>query len=877
MRLGHPEYDRKIVPALELESAVPKPALTRAEAATRAALLKVVDYDVAVDLTTSPGTFTSSTKVRFQARRPGATTWVDLVACQLHAATLNGVALDLSAYDGQRLPLPGLAADNELVVTATCAFSHTGEGLHRLVDPVDAQAYVYSQFETADAQRMYACFDQPDLKATFTLHVTAPAHWQVISNAPTPQPSMVSEHSARWDFAPTPRVSTYITALIAGPFHAFRDEYQGTGGAYPLAIYSRASMAQFVDASRILAETKQGFAFFEERFGQPYPFAKYDQIFVPEFNAGAMENAGAVTVMEDYVFRSRVTEAAYESRANTLLHELAHMWFGNLVTMTWWNDLWLNESFAEWAAHHVMAVSTQYHQAWTTFLNMRKTWAYRQDQLPSTHPIATDSNDLEAVKLNFDGITYAKGAAALRQLVAWVGEEEFFAGLRAYFAKYKWGNTSLADLLAELESTSGRDLADWSRDWLQTAGVNQLHPEIELTPEGTFAQVTIVQEPPSTPPGLPPVLRGHRLRVGVYGLREGRLERIDQVELDVVGERTAVPELAGHPAGDLLLLNDDDLTFAKVRLDPRSLATARANMGAFTSALPRTIIWGAAWDMTRDAEIAAGEYLDLALSGLPAETDIGVVAQVLRQSKSAVELFASPEHIPTYRARFGAAVQRAALAASAGSDHQLAYVRALCGCARTSDELGLLQDLLAGSRELSGLRVDADLRWTLLSRLVGMGWAGEPEISAELERDQTATGQRQATAARASIPTAQAKQAAWESVVTDDSLPNALIEAKLAGLNIAEQADLLRPFRARYFEVIDQVWARRSSEMGRLLATSLFPGLLVEADTVAAATAYLQRADLHEGLRRVVTEGRDSVQRALRCRERDAQFHPGAG
>lgn len=856
---------------------MPKPALTRAEAAARAALLTVADYDVTVDLTGSATTFGSTTKVRFQARQAGRQTWIDLVGQQIESATLNGIPLDLSGYDGQRLPLPNLAAENELVVAATCAYSRTGEGLHRLVDPVDAEAYVYSQFETADAQRAYACFDQPDLKASFTLHVSAPAHWKVISNSPTPAPQPISTGTARWDFAPTPRIATYITALIGGPFEVSRDEYAGALGSYPLALFSRATMARFLDADRIFAEVKAGFKFFEERFGQPYPFAKYDQIFVPEFNAGAMENAGAVTIMEDYVFRSRVTEAAYEQRANTLLHELAHMWFGNLVTMTWWNDLWLNESFAEWAAHHALAAATQYDSAWTTFLNTRKTWAYRQDQLPSTHPIATDSADLEEVKLNFDGITYAKGASALRQLVAWVGEEEFFAGLRAYFQKHKWGNTTLADLLRELAATSGRDLGDWSRDWLRTAGVNLLRPIVEVAADGTFAHVTIAQEPPATPAGLPAILRGHRLRLGVYALQEGRLERIDQVELDVVGETTEVPQLLGRPAGDLLLLNDDDLTFAKVRLDERSLATARANMGAFSSPLPRTLIWGAAWDMARDAEIATGEYLQLARSGLPAETDIGVVAQVLRQAKSAIEFYAAREHIPGYRARFAQLAHDATLTAAAGSDHQLTYVRALCGCASTPEQLGLLRGLLAGSRALPGLRVDADLRWTLLSRLVSTGWAGEPEISAELERDRTATGQRHAAAARAAVPTPAAKQSAWESVLTDDSLPNALIEAKLSGLGIAEQSHLLRPFRARYFAVVDQMWARNSSEMGRLLATGLFPGLLIEQETVAAATEFLGRSDLPEGLRRVVTEGRDSVQRALRCRDLDAQFDPATG
>ncbi|HSO05406.1 MAG TPA: aminopeptidase N, partial [Candidatus Limnocylindrales bacterium] len=737
------------------------PALARDEAAARAALLAVTAYDIALDLTTSESTFASTTTVTFTCREPGASTWIDLVAPRVLSATLNGEAVDVSAHNGQRLPLSGLAAENTLVVVAECAYSRTGEGLHRLVDPVDDEIYLYSQFEMADAQRVYACFDQPDLKATFTLHVVAPDHWQVVSNTATPLSTPVRAGVARWDFAPTARMSTYITALVAGPYHVVRDEYAGPHGTYPLGVFCRASMAPHLDADRVLEETKQGFAFFEEAFGHPYPFGKYDQLFVPEYNAGAMENAGCVTIMEDYIFRSRVTNVAYESRANTILHELAHMWFGDLVTMRWWDDLWLNESFAEWASYHAMARATQYTEAWTSFSNQRKTWAYRQDQLPSTHPISTDAGDLQTVKLNFDGITYAKGASALRQLVAWVGEEEFFAGLRAYFQKHKWGNTELRDLLVELERTSGRDLSAWTREWLQTAGVNLLRPDVVYADPDTYATVAIVQEPPAMPAGLDPILRSHRIRVGLYDLVEGRLTRTEQIELDLVGARTELPQLAGRRASDLMLINDDDLTFAKIRLGGRSSATAIAHLGDLDRPMPRALVWGAAWDMTRDAEWSAGDYLELALSGLPAETDIGVVQKVLLQVRTAVELYASPEHRDTYLQRLAAGVHAALLSAEPGSDHQLAYARALIAAARTPEHLDLLASLLDGSQSIDGLVVDTDLRWSLLGRLVASGRAGDSEIDAELARDDTATGRRSATAVRSATPTAQAKERAW--------------------------------------------------------------------------------------------------------------------
>jgi aminopeptidase N len=849
---------------------VAHPALTRDEAAQRSALISVDSYDIDLDLTTGGARFTSRTTVEFTCTQPGASTWIDLVAPRVVSATLNGADVDLAGYTGQRLDLDDLAATNRLEVVAECAYSHTGEGLHRLVDPVDDQAYLYSQFETADAQRVYACFDQPDLKSVFTWHVTAPAHWQVVSNSPTPQPTVLSADVARWDFAPSALMSTYITALVAGAYHVVRDEYVGPHGTYPMAVLCRASMAPHLDADRIIHETKQGFAYFEEVFGHPYPFGKYDQVFVPEYNAGAMENAGCVTITEDYIFRSRVTQVSYDNRANTILHELAHMWFGDLVTMRWWDDLWLNESFAEWASYHAMAEATDYTHAWTSFSTLRKTWAYRQDQLPSTHPIATDMVDLQAVKLNFDGITYAKGASALRQLVAWVGEAEFFAGLRAYFQAHKWGNTELRDLLVELEATSGRDLHDWTQEWLQAAGVNLLRPTATFSDPDTYESVTIVQEPPSTPPGLPPVLRSHRLRVGLYNLVDGILQRTDQVELDVAGEQTEIPQLAGAPAADLLLLNDDDLTFAKIRLGGRSTATAISHLGDLKEPLARTLVWNASWDMIRDAEISTGDYLQLALSGLPTEPDIGVVSKVLLQVRSALHLYAAEEHREPYLLRFEEAVHGALLTAGPGSDHQLAYARALVGVARTDEALGLIAGLLDGSAEVPGLAVDADLRWTLLGRLVAMGRAGEAEIDAELARDNTATGRRNAAAARAAIPTAQAKQRVWDTAVNDQELPNSMLEATVGGMLVADQRELYRPYRSRYFEVVEDIWASRSTEMASMLASALYPSLLVEQETVDLTREFLARTDLPAGLRRVISEGRDGVERALRCTQRDA-------
>ena len=845
--------------------------VTRAEAAERSQLITVDGYDVDLDLTTGDRDFASTTTVAFRSRQAGASTWIDLIAPEVMSVNLNGRELVPSeVVQGSRIRLDDLEPENVLIVRARCAFMRTGEGLHRFVDPVDDEVYLYTQFESADARRMYACFEQPDLKAPFTLHVRTPGHWVVVSNAPDPVQTALSDGTMRWDFPPTPPISTYITALVAGPYYSVHDVYDGPHGSYPLRIFCRKSLGEFLDPDDIFLLTKQGFAFFEEEFGVPYPFVKYDQLFVPEFNAGAMENAACVTFLEDMVFRSRVTDAAYEQRANTILHEMAHMWFGDLVTMKWWDDLWLNESFAEWAAHHANVNATRYTDAWTTFSNQRKAWAYRQDQLPSTHPIAADMVDLDAVRVNFDGITYAKGASALRQLVAWVGEDNFRKGINAYFTKHAWGNTELPDLLSELEAASGRDLSGWTAEWLQTSGVNLMRADLDLADEGTFRSVAIVQEPPAMPEGVAPTLRSHRMALGLYDLTDAGLVRRERIELDVVGPRTEVPQLAGAKQPDLLLLNDDDLTFTKVRLDDRSWRTAVAHLGDLVDSMPRALVWGAAWDMVRDAEVPTGEYVDLVIAGLPRETDIGVVQQTLRQVKTAVDLFATPEHRPAYVAKLAAALDQLMRAAAPGSDHQLAFVRAFTSLATSAADLDTVADLLDGSVVLEGLAVDADLRWSLLQRLAATGRAELDAIESELERDDTATGRRQAAIARAARPSLEAKDLAWAEMMERTDLPNAILEATIAGFVQPDQVDLLSHFRQRFFEEIVRAWDAQTMEMGQSLAMGLYPSLIVEAKTIRETDEFLARDDINPALRRLVIEGRDGVNRSMRARAADA-------
>ena len=843
--------------------------LTRAEAADRSALITVESYEVEIDLTATGPTFPSRTKVTFTCRTPGSSTWIDLLAPKVRSVELNGVALDpAKVFANGRIALDSLAANNVAIIEADAAYMNTGEGLHRFIDPVDNETYIYTQFESADARRMYACFEQPDLKATFQLTVTAPSTWQVISNAPA-DPEPASDGVARWNFPATPRMSTYITAVVAGPYHRVTDEYAGKFGTYPLGIYCRRSLAEYLDSDEILTVTKQGFAFFEDQFGVGYPFGKYDQLFVPEFNAGAMENAGCVTFLEDFIFRSRVTDAAYEQRANTILHEMAHMWFGDLVTMTWWDDLWLNESFAEWAAHWASVGATRYTDAWTAFSNQRKAWAYRQDQLPSTHPIAADMVDLDSVRVNFDGITYAKGASALRQLVAWVGQEEFIAGVRAYFGKHAWKNTQLRDLLVELEATSGRDLTQWTKEWLQTSGVNLLRPVVEVDADGNYTSVVIVQEPPSAPEGVAQTLRSHRVGLGLYDLTDGGLSLRERREVDVTGPSTTITELVGERQPDLLLVNDGDLTFAKIRLDEKSWRTATEHLGSLHDSLARALIWGAAWDMTRDAEVSTGDFLRLVLSGIGQESEVSVVQGVLRQLRAAIDQYAAPAHRTDYLERLADAMLSLAHQSHPGSDHQLAFARVFAGAATTPAQLQEVADLLDGTSTMPGLAIDTDMRWFLLQNLASAGQRGADAVTAELALDDTATGRRQAALAMASRPTAEAKAEAWADIMHNLDLPNAILEATIGGFMQPGQDAVLLPYRDQFFADLPAVWQQRTMEMAQVITMGLYPMFLVDDATVAATDAYLKR-ELNSAERRLVIEGRDGLQRAARARAKDA-------
>jgi aminopeptidase N len=840
--------------------------LTRDEAHTRAQILSAESYTVDLDLTTSTETFESTTTIAFRAT-PGSSTWVDLVDATLHEVTLNGAPVDLASYTDSRIAINGLLPENHLVVRATLPYSHSGEGLHRFVDPADDRVYLYSQFEVPDARRVYATFEQPDLKSVFSFNVTAPEQWVVVSNAATPEPEGLGDGKAIWRFPTTETMSTYITAIVAGEYYAVFDTYEGKHGAIPLGHYCRQSLKEYLerDVYDMFTITKQGFEFFEDAFGYPYPFGKYDQLYVPEYNMGAMENAGCVTFRDEYLPRSRQTRAFYEARANTILHEMAHMWFGDLVTMKWWDDLWLNESFAEWASHYAAAKATEFSDAWTAFTNARKNWAYRQDQLPSTHPIAADNHDLEAVESNFDGITYAKGASTLKQLVAWVGDEPFLQGLSAYFKSHAFQNSSFSDLLGALERSSGRELTSWATEWLQTSGVNTLRAEFELAEDGSYTRFAIAQ---TAHPDYP-TLRRHRIGIGLYDLTEDRLVRRRYVETDIAGAHTEIAELIGAKQPDLLLINDNDLTYAKIRLDERSLQTLVDGIDLLDDSLARALCWGAAWDMTRDAEMRATDFVALVLRGIGQERDLTAVGALLGYARTAADLYSAPGHRIANRARWEAGVRELLAAAEPSSDHQLAFARAMCAAASSEEALGQVRGLYEGTVDVPGLAIDQDMRWNLLSALAANRWADDAEIDAELARDATISGAESAASARASMPTPEAKEHAWQLGVISKDTPNETARQICLSFQRSGQTDVLEPYVERYFEMAEHILETRGVWLARIALEYTFPRANPTPETLDRADRWLAETSAPPAAKRYVSEGRADLARALAAQERD--------
>ena len=867
---------------------MPGANLTRIEAEERKSIIAApIHYTVKLDLTRGAKDFGSETTITFDAK-PGESSFLDLIANEVSEITLNGETLDpAEAYVDSRIELKNLKEHNEVTVKAMCQYSNTGEGLHRSVDPSDGNVYLYTQFEVPDARRVYAVFDQPDLKAVFDFSVLAAKSWIVTSNMPTAsvtdnetvtEEGTLGDHAAEttklWVFEPTPTMSSYLTAICAGPYAEWHTEYANEDGrTVPMAMYCRQALAKAFskDVDYLFDITKKGFAFYAKTWGVPYPYAKFDQIYVPEYNAGAMENIGMVTIRDQYVFESKVTDAYAERRVVTVLHELAHMWFGDYVTMKWWNDLWLNESFAEFTSTLATAEATEWHDAWATFCSGEKSWALRQDQLPTTHPIVAPINDLNDTYVNFDGITYAKGASVLKQLVYYVGREKFFKGINNYLNKHAYSNATLADLLAELELTSGRDLKAWSAQWLEESGINTIATEVEENEDGTIKRLALRQ----TAPAEHPVLRAHRLAVGFYNEdpETGKIVRTEQFELDVDGETTIVEAAAGKPRPAFVLVNDDDLTYTKIRFDAESQAFAEANLHRFDDALARAVTWLAFWDMTRDGEFPAERFVDMTLRLLATETESTTFRYALAQVSTTAWHYTAPAERAEIVKHVAAELFKLAGQAKAGSDEQFQLVTAYLGYGEPGDEafVANAKGLLDGSVAFDGLEIDNNFRWTIINALSTVNAIDQAGIDAELAKRETTENREFAYGARAVAGTAEAKAWAWNEALHNDELTNMQLEAVAGGFAATPRADLAEPYAEKYFEVADWIWEHKTFHMAEALLEGLYPGYADPAKLVELGDAWLaSHKDADNALQRIVRGNVEASHRTLKVRDFNA-------
>ncbi|MFF9020775.1 aminopeptidase N [Streptomyces eurythermus] len=820
--------------------------LTRDEAQLRAEILDVHRYTVELDLTTGDETFDSRTAIRFTTRFDGDT-FVELKPAELHGVTLDGQPLDTGSLTGNRLPLKNLTAgEHELRVHAAMRYSRTGEGMHRFTDPSDGETYVYTQLFMDDVQRVFAAFDQPDLKAVFEVGVKAPEGWTVLANSVTTRGG-----DGVWQAAPTPPISTYLVAVAAGPWHSVRTEHRGL----PFGVHCRRSLAPHLDADEILDVTRACFDRYHEKFEEPYPFDSYDQAFVPEFNAGAMENPGLVTFRDEFVYRSAVTDTERQSRAMVIAHEMAHMWFGDLVTLKWWDDIWLNESFAEYMGYQTTAEATRFTGPWTEFGVTRKAWGYDADQRPTTHPVAPDRvDDTASALLNFDGISYAKGASALRQLAAWLGEKDFLAGINTHFARHKFGNATLADFIDSLASATDRDVAAWADSWLRTTGVDTLVPTV--TAAGGTCALTVDRAG-----GRP-----HRLGVGLYDhdlADEGRLVLRERIDLDL--PRTDPQPIGKRPA--LIVLNDGDITYAKIRFDAASFETLRTGLSGLPDPLTRAVVWNALRDAVRDGDLAPAAYLETARAHLPRETDLAITQGVLAFAAGQLTgQYLAPSHRPAALTTL-TSLCRDLLRRTEDGDHpglRLIAVRHLIDVAAHPETIAAW---LADGTVPGGPELDPELRWRILARLAVLGATDEAAIAAELAGDPSAAGQEGAARCRAALPDPEAKRAAWEAMFAGDDLSNYLFTATAQGFWQPEQAELVRPYVPRFYADVAAVAARRGPAIATAAGRWCFPAHAVDTENLRLGEECLRADDLTPALRRALADRLDDLARALRVRE----------
>ncbi|RRD53833.1 aminopeptidase N [Buchananella hordeovulneris] len=845
--------------------------LTRHEAAHRSQIATLHATSVHLDLShverADAQTFTATSTLEFTLTEPDI--FIDCVAHTVDEVQLDDQPVPFQ-HDGSRIFLTGLQGGRHRVqVAATMQYSRTGEGLHRNVDPVDGQVYLYTQFEPTDARRAYACFDQPDFKAPFTLSVTAPSSFTVVANQPalsrTSQGQVVTTH-----FAPTPPISSYLTAVCAGPYarlagQTWRGNCAGAEVVIPVNVYVRASLAARVDIDFISTITSQGLSLMHERFGYAYPWGKYDQVFVPEYNLGAMENPGCVTFTEAFLPKSTPTTVERQRLANTILHEMAHMWFGDLVTPLWWDDLWLKESFADFMGSYAVASATEFTDEWVSFCVGRKRWAYLQDSYRTTHPILADIPDVEAASQNFDGITYAKGAAVLKQLVAFVGEENFFAATRAFFTRHAFATATLKDFLVCLSQASGRDMSAWAQVWLGTAGPSLLRCHWHTDPSGKVAHLELTQEGSDGPAGSP-VLRPHRINIGCYQVQGEALQLLARFPTTLTAARGELTAARGLTKPDLIVVNDDDLTYGICHLDPVSTATALRHVSRLPGELSAAVVWSSLYNMVRDGALPATDFLTAVLTHAPHTRDTALVTELLRQAQLTVENYVAPAGRDAARQQWASGLAAALQAAEPGAQLQQLLARALVGVRLVPEAyrptyVPQLHTLLA--EQLPGLEVGQELRWEILIALQAAGASTTELVRAEQQRDPSGDGQCAVLRLQAATGTFEAKKTAWNKAVSGD-LTNDQVSACINGFTQADDA-LLGRFVDEYFALLPTVWQQHSIGIARRLVVGLFPLYTPTPQEVAERTRQVLASTWPtRALARLLKERLDELERNQR-------------
>ena len=832
--------------------------LTREEAEARVARVSAVSYDIAIQLQRGAPTYHGDVTIRFTLSGRGDT-FLDYRGKTIEELRVNDRALQ-PTWSGFRLLLPADAlkdGENLVAVRYENEYDHTGDGLHQFTDPEDGEEYLYTNFEPYESHRLFPNFDQPDIKAEYTLTVTAPSEWELISNSREIATEPTDEGRVRHQFERTRPFSTYLFALIAGPYHVFRD----THGDIPLGLYCRKSLVKHMDTDEFFTVTKQGLDFYASFFDYPYPFTKYDQIFVPEFNAGAMENVGAITFSERMVFRDPPTDNQRLGRAEVVLHEMAHMWFGDLVTMKWWNDLWLNESFATYMAYLSMHEATRFKTAWQAFNSGMKAWAYRQDQLVTTHPIAGEVADTDQTLLNFDGITYGKGAAVIKQLVAAMGMEGFRDGMRRYFRRHEFGNTTLSQFLDALQEGVGRDLHQWARLWLETASLNTVAAGWS-TDGDRLTALSLTQ----TAPEAYPTLRPHRLDVALVRDADGRVS-IDTLPAEIDGAQTEVADAGGRPAPSLVVPNHNDHAFAKVALDEVSLTYVREHLERVDDALLRQLIWQSLWNMVRDQQLRSQDYLALVAGKITTEKDKELIETVLANVSAAIARYVPEDRKEAEAHRFFGVAWDALNGAPQG-DLQIIWARTLIGLALSPDDIRKAARLADGELTVPGLTVDQDMRWEIAARYVAYGIEeAQARVSAELQRDPSDRGQRAELRCRTSVPDPVVKGEAWDRFLGEGYGSLHLTRAAMGGFQWSVQRPLIEPYVERFFQGVSDVFEKRENEFARTYFAGMFPGYRVEESTLERSQKLLDEiGDRSPLLARSLREANDDLARAIACR-----------